>query len=55
MLEDETFRDKLVAGGKHTKGLIWINNEQYCKRIQSSELDIFLNKGWKLGRIKKNK
>lgn len=55
ILEDTTFRDKLVEGGKHTKGLIWINNEHDCKRVQKSELNIFLNNGWRLGRIKNNK
>ena len=32
-----------------------INNGTINKLVQSSELDIFLNKGWKLGRIKKKK
>lgn len=55
MKEDASFRDKLIAGGKHTKGLIWINNKIITKRVKESELDIFLNKGWELGRLKNKK
>lgn len=48
-------KENIEVFRKHSLNRKFINNGQITKFVKESELDIFLNKGWKLGRIKKKK
>lgn len=43
----ESLRGKNI----HSKGRIWVNNGSECKMVEPKDLDIYLNSGWKLGRL----
>lgn len=43
--------ESLKGKNVHSKGRIWVNNGSECKMLEPKNLDMYLNSGWKLGRL----